>query len=994
MMNASASAAMSVRWKNPPDYTDSEDENEETGIGSYREYEETLMYGRYTKSLGQYAREEAEKLHREEAAADEAAGLKPYRGRVATKCFGVLSAFWRHTFGRGGEEWLFLITLGVLMALVSFVMDYGIYACLNARMWLYRDLTDHVALKYLAWISFPVCLVLFSAGIVHLISPQAAGSGIPEMKTILRGVVLKEYLTFRTLVAKLIGLTATLGANMPLGKEGPFVHVGSIVAMLMSKGLAAFKGVQENESRTTDMLIAGCAVGVACSFASPIGGVLLSIEVTSVYFVVGNFWRGFFAAICSAMMFRLLAVWTHEEETLTALYNTDYKVDYKFDPQELFAFALVGILSGFVGALFVFTHRCYVMFMRKNKKMKAFLQKSRLLYPFVVSLIISTANFPCGTGQFMAGHLDTHHQFKDLFSNITWTKEVHSVKEFEVVDNWRSPLGGGVVVTLVGYVIYNFFGTIIASTLPIPLGLFIPVFKVGAGLGRLIGEGMACLFPNGMRYGGSNHVIIPGGYAIVGAAALGGAVTHTISTAVILCELTGQITHVLPVMLAVIIANAIAKLLQPSIYDNITKIKKLPYLPDILTATFGAYDIFVEDFMIQDVSYVWHGITFGQLRDILNQHKRIRALPLVDSPDSMILLGSITRSELNTLIEQILGRDRRQRVFNRLRLASQKALEAEQLEIEAENAKAEAEKMNSLPVVTGTEGDESPDISPAPTPASTVPTTSAAVESLTTTTSAAVESLTTTTSASGESLTTSGIPEGVDLSQRRPSRFEVVKIDTPAKQRSTVSLEMDLEGPVQPGSPSHRPVDAALRSLLPKSILKKTSSVILQPVPPSPTAFSRHEQLKQAFDAVVKKSSLLRMDDRGSQNLDSPTKVPFPVARMIEMTLEEQKRWEEEELNREVDFGQCHIDPAPFQLVERTSLAKVHSIFAMLRLNHAYVTTLGRLIGVVALKELRKAIEEANSGDFPKPEPPPPTGVATDEAREPLNRPAANEEKD
>lgn len=45
------------------------------------------------------------------------------------------------------------------------------------------------------------------------------GSGIPEMKTILRGVQLKEYLTFKTLVAKVIGLTATLGSGMPLGKE-------------------------------------------------------------------------------------------------------------------------------------------------------------------------------------------------------------------------------------------------------------------------------------------------------------------------------------------------------------------------------------------------------------------------------------------------------------------------------------------------------------------------------------------------------------------------------------------------------------------------------------------------------------------------------------------------------------------------------------------------------------------------------------------------------
>lgn len=45
------------------------------------------------------------------------------------------------------------------------------------------------------------------------------GSGIPEMKTILRGVALKEFLTLRTLIAKVIGVTATLGSGLPLGKE-------------------------------------------------------------------------------------------------------------------------------------------------------------------------------------------------------------------------------------------------------------------------------------------------------------------------------------------------------------------------------------------------------------------------------------------------------------------------------------------------------------------------------------------------------------------------------------------------------------------------------------------------------------------------------------------------------------------------------------------------------------------------------------------------------
>ena len=82
------------------------------------------------------------------------------------------------------------------------------------------------------------------------------------------------------------------------------------------------------------------------------------------------------------------------------------------------------------------------------------------------------------------------------------------------------------------------------------------------------------------------------------------------------------------------------------------------------------------------------------------------------------------------------------------------------------------------------------------------------------------------------------------------------------------------------------------------------------------------------------------------------------------MSLDEQQKWEEEEMSKMVYFDVCHIDPAPFQLVEKTSLLKVHNLFSMVGVNHAYVTAIGRLIGVVGLKELRAGIENVNSGNF------------------------------
>lgn len=80
---------------------------------------------------------------------------------------------------------------------------------------------------------------------------------------------------------------------------------------------------------------------------------------------------------------------------------------------------------------------------------------------------------------------------------------------------------------------------------------------------------------------------MPGAYATVGAAAFSGAVTHTMSVCVILFEMTSSIAHLFPVLIAVLIANGVARFLTPSIYDLIIQSKKMPYLPDLLPNTSG-----------------------------------------------------------------------------------------------------------------------------------------------------------------------------------------------------------------------------------------------------------------------------------------------------------------------------------------------------------------------------------------------------------------------
>lgn len=60
---------------------------------------------------------------------------------------------------------------------------------------------------------------------------------------------------------------------------------------------------------------------------------------------------------------------------ITALFKTNFRNDFPFDPQELFVFALMGVVCGFGGAGYVKLHRAIVHFFRNQKKLNAILQK-------------------------------------------------------------------------------------------------------------------------------------------------------------------------------------------------------------------------------------------------------------------------------------------------------------------------------------------------------------------------------------------------------------------------------------------------------------------------------------------------------------------------------------------------------------------------------------------------------------------------------------------
>ena len=107
---------------------------------------------------------------------------------------------------------------------------------------------------------------------------MAAGSGIPEIKTILSGFVIPHFLDLKVLIVKAVGATFAVSTGMCLGKEGPFVHISTCAGWLVA-GL--FPKYRENGRKMREMLSVACSAGLSVAFGAPIGGVLFSYEVKS-----------------------------------------------------------------------------------------------------------------------------------------------------------------------------------------------------------------------------------------------------------------------------------------------------------------------------------------------------------------------------------------------------------------------------------------------------------------------------------------------------------------------------------------------------------------------------------------------------------------------------------------------------------------------------------------------------------------------------------------
>ncbi|KAI9357247.1 chloride channel [Zopfochytrium polystomum] len=389
---------------------------------------------------------------------------------------------------------------------------------------------------------------------------HAAGSGVPQVKTILGGFVIRGCLGLRTLVVKSIALAFAVASGLCIGQQGPLVHIACCVGNVSSR---LFEKYATNEAKRREMLSAASAAGVSVAFGAPIGGVLFSLEEVSYYFPSKTMWRSFLCALLAAVTLKLINPFGAGKLVM-------FQVTYDHDWQrfELIPFLLIGLIGGAYGGLFV---KASVRW--SNFRQQIGLDRNPIIEVVLVSLLTAYLSY----GSYLT-RIGNNELIGNLFS------ECNSDDDLQGLCKTTS---FGEMMRLITWILFlKTFLTVVTFGIRIPSGIFSPSMVVGACGGRIIGmlvDELQKQHPDHWMFSQcpkDRDCIIPGVYAMVGAAAtLSGVTRMTVSLAVIMVELTGALAYVIPIMCSIMVAKWTADFIESkSIYDSLIRRNGHPYL--------------------------------------------------------------------------------------------------------------------------------------------------------------------------------------------------------------------------------------------------------------------------------------------------------------------------------------------------------------------------------------------------------------------------------
>jgi CIC family chloride channel protein len=417
--------------------------------------------------------------------------------------------------GSGGG----LIGLAVLTGAGAGAGAVGFRYLILSFTWLFTGRSDYSNSGHAASPHFPglgmafVILVPVIGGVIYgplvdRFAREARGHGVPE---VMLAVAEKGgRIGPQVAVVKSLASALCIGSGGSVGREGPIVQIGSAL------GSSVGQWLRVPESKIRLLVACGAAGGISATFNAPIAGVFFALELILRDFETDSFGAVVLASVTSAVIGR------------AAFGNTPFLTLPTFQvssPLEFVFYAVLGLLAAFAGVGF-----------------------TKVLYR-LEDLCDRMWHGPEWARPAVGGVL--------LGAVLLALPEMYGVG-YPVL---QKGVSGGYVVW---FLLVLLVGKMLATSLTIGIGgsggVFAPSLFMGAMLGTAFGDGIHAALP---------HLTAPAGaYGLVGMGAMfAGAARAPITAVIIIFELTGDYSIVLPLMTAIVLATGLSsQLSEDTIY--------------------------------------------------------------------------------------------------------------------------------------------------------------------------------------------------------------------------------------------------------------------------------------------------------------------------------------------------------------------------------------------------------------------------------------------
>ena len=347
----------------------------------------------------------------------------------------------------------------------------------------------------------PVVSGLLYGPLVYFFAREARGHGVPEVMYAVHraGGRIKPQVA----VVKALASALCIGGGGSVGREGPIVQIGSALGSTLG-GL-----VRVAEGRMRVLVACGAAGGIAATFNAPLAGVFFAMELILIDFTARSFGMVVISSVTASVIGR--AAFGDTSFLVLPPFRVDHLSEYAL-------FAVLGLIGGLAGVLF--TRVLYVI----EDLCDAVWRGPEWARPAVGGVVLGLL--------------------------LLAVPQMYGVG--------YPVLGNGVAGRYaIGFLLVLIVAKMIATSLTIGIGgsggVFAPSLFIGAMLGAAYGEGLQHLFP------GSIGAV--GAYGLIGMGAVfAGAARAPITAVVILFELTGEYSIILPMMTAIVLATGVSQL--------------------------------------------------------------------------------------------------------------------------------------------------------------------------------------------------------------------------------------------------------------------------------------------------------------------------------------------------------------------------------------------------------------------------------------------------